>query len=173
MRCPRDLAVGCNGRVWSGIRRLTALAAFAQARFRGQGVPLWGDSLHCSPGAALGAIPRASMRSPASRVVTGPYWYVRWGNGHYRAVALFCCALRSILERDEWQSWQLSGRAFVSSAAANTSVDLSTQRPHALDAVPVRARCEHRSAVKTLVPCPPNIYLGARRKRVGDATLID
>eukprot|EP00966_Prymnesium_polylepis_P327184 7383054-Prymnesium_polylepis.4 len=53
------------------------------------------------------------------------------------------------------------------------AVDLSTQRPHALDAVPVRARCEHRSAVKTLVPCPPNIYPGARRKRVGDATLVD
>ena len=53
------------------------------------------------------------------------------------------------------------------------AVDLSTQRPHALDAVPVRARCEHRSAVKTLVTCPPNVYPGARGKRVGDAALID
>ena len=33
VRSPRDLAVGCNGRVWSGIQRLTALATLPQACF--------------------------------------------------------------------------------------------------------------------------------------------
>ena len=70
---PRDLAAGCNGRVWSGIRRLTALAALPQASgaFLGgaERIPLGLGALSAlfpvSPGAALGPIPRASVLSPA------------------------------------------------------------------------------------------------------------
>ena len=39
MRCPRDLAVGCNCRVWSGIRRLTALAALPKRVLGGREFP--------------------------------------------------------------------------------------------------------------------------------------
>ena len=78
MRSPRDLAVGCNCRVWSGIRRLTALAALPKRVLGGREFPLCGDSLHCSPGAALGPIPRASVRSPASLEITVPPRSVRW-----------------------------------------------------------------------------------------------
>ena len=39
MRSPRDLAVGCNCRVWSGIRRLTALAALPKRVLGGREFP--------------------------------------------------------------------------------------------------------------------------------------
>ena len=64
VRCLRDLAVGCNGRVWSGIRRLATPAALPQARFT-RVERLSGDSLLFPRGAALGPIPRASVPSPA------------------------------------------------------------------------------------------------------------
>ena len=99
MRSPRDLAVGCNCRVWSGIRRLTALAALPKRVLGGREFPLCGDSLHCSPGAALGPIPRASVRSPASLEKVVPPRSVRWSTDT-TGQGLYCAYEGS--EQNEW-----------------------------------------------------------------------
>jgi hypothetical protein len=49
---------------------------------------------------------------------------------------------------------------------------LAAERLHTLDAVPGRARLQHRSNVPTAVPWPPNLNAATGWERIGDATLI-